>query len=214
MGLLDAIDRVLGTRIGLLVNDPRAAVNALESDARAFNQASLLATQAERNANRGLPVTPEQLAAKRYIDQKNEDLAMGFAGTTSIGKPIYYHGTNKDFTNFANRLTYFTKDPAQASSYAGTIGANVRPVNIDIKKTYAGGDIDKILETVKKSDDYYPWTLSKVKQFLEVRSPAAFELKSVQRALKKLGYDSFSEIEGGVEQIGVFSPKVAKSIFE
>lgn len=85
MGLLDAIDRVLGTRIGLLVNDPRAAINALESDARAFNQTSLLATQAERNANRGLPVTPEQLAAKRYIDQKNEELAMGFAGTT-IGK--------------------------------------------------------------------------------------------------------------------------------
>lgn len=88
MGLLDAIDRVLGTRIGLLVNDPRAAINALESDARAFNQASLLATQAERNANRGLPVTPEQLAAKQYIDQKNEEMAMGFAGTTSVGKSM------------------------------------------------------------------------------------------------------------------------------
>lgn len=86
MGLLDAIDRVLGTRIGLLVNDPRAAINALESDARAFNQASLLATQAERNANRGLPVTPEQLEAKRYIDRKNEDLAMGFAGTVLPGQ--------------------------------------------------------------------------------------------------------------------------------
>lgn len=84
MGLLDAIDRVLGTRIGLLVSDPRAAVNALESDATAFNQASLLATQAERNAARGLPVSPEQLAAKQYIDRKNEDLAMGFAGTTKL----------------------------------------------------------------------------------------------------------------------------------
>ena len=138
MGLLDAIDRVLGTRIGLLVSDPRAAINALESDARAFNQASLLATQAERNAARGLPVSPEQLAAKRYIDQKNEDLAMGFAGTTNVGKPTYYHGTNKDFQNFVNRLTYFTQDPMQASSYAGTVGANVRPVNLEIKKTYTG----------------------------------------------------------------------------
>lgn len=214
MGLLDAIDRVLGTRMGLLVSDPRAAVNALESDARAFNQASLLATQAERNAAKGLPVSPEQLAAKQYIDRKNEDLAMGFAGTTNVGKPIYYHGTNKDFQNFVNRLTYFTQDPMQASSYAGTVGANVRPVNLEIKKTYTGGDIDKILETVKKSDDYYPFTLSKVKQFLENRSPAAFEIKSVQKALKKLGYDSFSEIEGGVEQVGVFNPKNVKSIFE
>ena len=214
MGLLDAIDKVLGTRMGLLVSDPRAAINALESDARAFNQASLLATQAERNAARGLPVSPEQLAAKQYIDRKNEEMALGFAGTTNVGKPTYYHGTNKDFQNFVNRLTYFTQDPMQASSYAGTVGANVRPVNLEIKKTYTGGDIDKILETVKKSDDYYPFTLSKVKQFLENRSPAAFEIKSVQKALKKLGYDSFSEIEGGVEQVGIFNPKNVKSIFE
>ena len=92
MGLLDAIDRVLGTRIGLLVNDPRTAINALESDARAFNQASLLATQAERNAARGFPVSPEQLAAKQYIDRKNEDLAMGFAGTTNPIKGTWYKG--------------------------------------------------------------------------------------------------------------------------
>ena len=80
MGLLDAIDGVLGTRIGLLMNDPRGAMNELESDARAFNQASTLALQAERNAYRGLPVTPEQLAAKQYIDSKYEEFAMGFGG--------------------------------------------------------------------------------------------------------------------------------------
>lgn len=214
MGLLDSIDNLLGTRLGLLVNDPRAAIGQMNQQAGAFNQASLLATQADRNAMRNLPVTPEQLAAKQYVDKVNEDLAMGFAGTTNIGKPIYYHGTNKDFQNFANRLNYFTKDPMQASSYAGTTGANVRPVNLDVNKTYTGGEIDKILEIVKKADDYYPFRLPKVQQFLEERNPAAFGIKSVQKALKKLGYDSFSEIEGGVEQIGVFSPKTVKSIFE
>lgn len=214
MGLLESIDNLLGTRLGLLVNDPRAAMAQMNQQAGAFNQASLLATQAERAGMRGLPITPEQATAKQYVDKVNEDLAMGFAGTTNVGKPTYYHGTNKDFQNFVNRLTYFTQDPMQASSYAGTVGANVRPVNLEIKKTYTGGDIDKILETVKKSDDYYPFTLSKVKQFLENRSPASFEIKSVQKALKKLGYDSFSEIEGGVEQVGVFNPKNVKSIFE
>ena len=104
MGLLDAIDRVLGTRIGLLVNDPRAAVNALESDARAFNQASLLATQAERNAARGLPVSPEQLAAKQYIDRKNEEMAMGFAGTVGSGTRSLPLGDFGEITRFSKPL--------------------------------------------------------------------------------------------------------------
>lgn len=81
-GILDWIDQNLGTRLGLLVNDPRAAIEQMNSQAGAYNQASILATQAERNALRGLPVTPEQAAAKQYVDKATEDVAMGFAGTT------------------------------------------------------------------------------------------------------------------------------------
>lgn len=84
-GILDWIDQNLGTRLGLLVNDPRAAMEQINRQAGAYNQASLLATQAERNALRGLPVTPEQAAAKQYVDKSLEDVAGGFAGTT-IGK--------------------------------------------------------------------------------------------------------------------------------
>jgi hypothetical protein len=153
MGLLDAIDRVLGTRIGLLVNDPRAAINALESDARAFNQASLLATQAERNANRGLPVTPEQLAAKQYIDRKNEELAMGFAGTTS---PIVREGNpiqsavvligDKIFTGRTHT------DALQRALYEGAVrkeaGKLVFPkdveINSDLFMTKDGRIIDRL----------------------------------------------------------------------
>ncbi len=83
-GILDSIDQLLGTRLGLLVNDPKAALAQMNQQAGAFNQASLLATQAERNAMRGRPVTPEQAAAKQYVDKVNEDLAMGFAGTTKL----------------------------------------------------------------------------------------------------------------------------------
>ena len=85
-GILDFIDQNLGTRLGLLVNDPKAAMNQMNQQAGAYNQASLLATQAERNAMRGLPVTPEQAQAKQYVDKKLEDVAMGFAGSTSVGK--------------------------------------------------------------------------------------------------------------------------------
>lgn len=89
-GILDSIDSLLGTRLGLLVSDPRAALSQMNQQAGAFNQASLLATQAERNAMRGRPVTPEQAAARQYVDKVNEDLAMGFAGTTKLpfGKGI------------------------------------------------------------------------------------------------------------------------------
>ena len=85
-GILDFIDQNLGTRLGLLVNNPSAAMQQMNQQAGAYNQASLLATQAERNAMKGLPVTPEQAQAKQYVDKKLEDVAMGFAGSTSVGK--------------------------------------------------------------------------------------------------------------------------------
>lgn len=84
-GLLDWIDQNLGTRLGLLVSNPRAVLSKINEEAGAYNQASILATQAERNALRNLPVTPEQAAAKQYVDKKIEDVAGGFAGTF-IGK--------------------------------------------------------------------------------------------------------------------------------
>jgi hypothetical protein len=90
MGLLDSIDNLLGTRLGLLVNDPRAAIGQMNQQAGAFNQASLLAVQAERNAMNGRPSTPEQLAAKQMIDEYTRDLAMGFAGNIKpVGKTPY-----------------------------------------------------------------------------------------------------------------------------
>lgn len=89
-GILDWIDQNLGTRLGLLVNNPSAAMQQMNQQAGAYNQASILATQAERNAMKGLPVTPEQAAAKQYVDKITEDLAMGFAGNIkAVGKTPY-----------------------------------------------------------------------------------------------------------------------------
>ncbi len=103
-GILDSIDSLLGTRLGLLVSDPRAALAQMNQQAGAFNQASLLATQAERNAMRGLPVTPEQAAARQYVDKVNEDLAMGFAGTVGSAPRSLPLPTMGEITKFSKPL--------------------------------------------------------------------------------------------------------------
>jgi len=92
MGLLDSIDNLLGTRLGLLANDPRAAIGQMNQQAGAFNQASLLAVQAERNAMNGRPSTPEQLAAKQMVDDYTRNLAMGFVGSVNPIKGTWYKG--------------------------------------------------------------------------------------------------------------------------
>lgn len=85
LGFVDRAKQSARANVGLLVSDPKEYFASMEDQARQFNQASLLATQAERNAMRGLPVTPEQASAKQYVDQVTSDLAMGFAGTVTPG---------------------------------------------------------------------------------------------------------------------------------
>lgn len=225
MGLLDAIDRVLGTRIGLLVSDPRAAVNALESDARAFNQASLLATQAERNAARGLPVSPEQLEAKRYIDRKNEELAMGFAGSIT---PKYYHGTTKAISeldpkkSFGNLgVSWVTPDPKFANRYATYGEANVMPLNIKEGKIFDfsnAEDISKLKQKASKQEIYDPIrgriTLDKLVPDNLSGSYFSAEHPQIFNLIKKMGYDSVAVYEDGVRNLGIFNKKNIKSVFE
>ncbi len=85
VGMIDRAKQSAKANVGLLVSDPREYMASLNDQARAFNQASNLATQAKLNEMRGLLVTPEQAAAKEYVDRVNQDLAMGFAGTVTPG---------------------------------------------------------------------------------------------------------------------------------
>jgi hypothetical protein len=81
--MIDRAKQSAKANVGLLVSDPREYMASLNDQARAFNQASDLATQAKLNEMRGLLVTPEQASAKEYVDRVNQDLAMGFAGTVN-----------------------------------------------------------------------------------------------------------------------------------
>lgn len=86
LGLIDRAKQSAKANVGLLVSNPQEYFMSMEDQAREHNRLGALAIQAKRNAARGLPVTQEQAAAKQYIDQKTYDLAMGFAGTTKVGK--------------------------------------------------------------------------------------------------------------------------------
>ena len=92
MGLLDNALQSLKSQyqetkgnLGLLMSDPRQYMSKLNEQAAEYNRLSSLAAKASMNEFRGLPITPEQAAAKEYIDQKQMDLALGFTGSI---KPI------------------------------------------------------------------------------------------------------------------------------
>lgn len=86
LGFVDRAKQSAGANLGLLFSDPREYAATLNDQAREFNRLQSLATQGDLNARRGLPVTQEQLAARRYVDQVTENVAMGFAGSTKVGK--------------------------------------------------------------------------------------------------------------------------------
>ena len=132
------------------------------------------------------------------------------------GKPlVVYHGTDRNFTKFSKKQRglayYFTANPDQAASYAGTKNANVMPVYIKSENLYRGGKESELLEAIKDGDDYYPYSISKIKEWMRDQNPAIFHIPSAIKALKRMGYDGFVEVENGVEQFGVFSPNQIKS---
>lgn len=87
MGILDNAIQALKNQyletkgnVGLLISDPKQYMSGLNQDAAEYNRLSSLALQAERNAYRGLPISQEQAAAKQYIEQQQQDMALGFVG--------------------------------------------------------------------------------------------------------------------------------------
>lgn len=153
-GILDFIDQKLGTQLGLLMSDPRAAIEQMNQQAGAYNQASLLATQAERNALRGLPVTPEQAQAKQYVDKSLEDVAMGFAGST---KPL----TEKQFfSKYAQHVDIKARNEGNPLKNIEKIidEGFKKPFNVNAVPPYRGGepkDITSKLFAPKTGDAIY-----------------------------------------------------------
>lgn len=86
LGFIDRAKQSAKANVGLLVSDPKEYFATMAGEAREFNRLSDLAVQGDLNRMRGLPVTPEQVAAKQYVNSVTENVAMGFAGSTKLGK--------------------------------------------------------------------------------------------------------------------------------
>jgi len=132
------------------------------------------------------------------------------------GRPlVVYHGTDKSFDTFRNKnrglVYYFTPSAINASSYSGSTNSNIIQVYIKSENPYRGGKEEELLEAIKRGDDYYPYSLYNIKEYLYSGNPMPFHLPSTIKALKKMGYDGFVEIESNTEQYGVFSPNQIKS---
>ena len=111
MGLLDNALQSLKSQyqetkgnLGLLMSDPRQYMSKLNEQAAEYNRLSSLAAKASMNEFRGLPITPEQAAAKEYIDQKQMDLALGFAGTVGTAPRKLPLGDFGEITRFTKPL--------------------------------------------------------------------------------------------------------------
>ena len=120
MGLLDNALQSLKSQyqetkgnVGLLMSDPRQYMSKLNEQAAEYNRLSSLAAKASMNEFRGLPITPEQAAAKEYIDQKQMDLALGFTGSI---KPV--GGSN--FKNWFQESKVVDESKAPLTVYTGS----------------------------------------------------------------------------------------------
>jgi hypothetical protein len=120
MGLLDNALQAIKNQyqetkgnVGLLMSDPKQYMSGLNQDAAEYNRLSSLALQAERNAYRGIPVSQEQAAAKQYIDQQQQDMALGFVGNI---KPV----GNKAFQNWFQESKVIDENKLPLTVYTGS----------------------------------------------------------------------------------------------
>jgi hypothetical protein len=164
MGLLDNALQAIKNQyqetkgnVGLLMSDPKQYMSGLNQDAAEYNRLSSLALQAERNAYRGIPVSQEQAAAKQYIDQQQQDMALGFAGTVTKNPTPFNvsHGTNATFSEFMPNMGVTAKHiytaPENYAADAALYGKNVINAVASPKKMIDFSDFDKLDKTTLSS---------------------------------------------------------------
>jgi hypothetical protein len=129
-------------------------MSGLNQDAAEYNRLSSLALQAERNAYRGLPVSQEQAAAKQYIDQQQQDMALGFTGSIkpASAKNINYQ-TDKVLVDI----------PIDKIMHGESImpgGKLTWPGSKELVKEYANKKTDFPPIEVVSSDASIPWMVA------------------------------------------------------
>jgi hypothetical protein len=126
-----------------------------------------------------------------------------------VADAIYF---SKD-KNFANSFVGKAPDPAIAkeAEKMGWVGPNVMPVYLKAENPFDYENLEhvkKVFNLIKPKGDEY---LDKPTRDLSSGDWAVIELKSVQEAIKKAGFDSFYVKENNTKNLGVFDPKQIKS---
>jgi hypothetical protein len=211
MGLLDNALQAIKNQyqetkgnIGLLMSDPKQYMSGLNQDAAEYNRLSSLALQAERNAYRGMPVSQEQAAAKQYIDQQQQDMALAFAA------PIAYHGSPHSFNKFdiakvgtgeGNQAfghgMYFAENKDIAKSYMPNFSERQAEARM-----FGSKDIDDAIRKAREELDYVTRNKAPTATVNEVRQEIA------QLELKKSG----NKGSGALYKVDIPDRKVAKMV--
>jgi|APGre2960657404_1045060.scaffolds.fasta_scaffold00890_2 hypothetical protein len=144
LGFVDRSKQAAKANLGLLYNDPKEYFSTVNDQAKQFNQAQALAAQASQNAYKGLPVTPEQAAARQYVDRVTENMAMGFAGST---KPL-----NNPLNTLERMTPWFVQYPKAGKVVDGlNVGKEVKNMG-SIPASFEKYEIDKGIRSVSMSD--------------------------------------------------------------
>jgi hypothetical protein len=211
MGLLDNALQAIKNQyqetkgnVGLLMSDPKQYMSGLNQDAAEYNRLSSLALQAERNAYRGIPVSQEQAAAKQYIDQQQQDMALAFAA------PIAYHGSPHSFNKFdiakvgtgeGNQAfghgMYFAENKDIAKSYMPNFSERQAEARM-----FGSKDIDDAIRKAREELDYVTRNKAPTATVNEVKQEIA------QLEFKKSGKSG----SGALYKVDIPDRKVAKMV--
>jgi hypothetical protein len=196
MGLLDNALQAIKNQyqetkgnIGLLMSDPRQYMSKLNQEAAEYNRLSSLAAKASMNEFRGLPITPEQAAAKEYIDQKQMDLALGFTGSI---KPL----SNAEKLGFTKDAYHFSKTGADIKEFVPGM-QDLSPFGIGTHVGTKEAALDRFLKTTQTGATY-PLKIKTERQFLNKEgNPFSEEQLSseLRKLAQKIGDDKGIDIE-------------------
>lgn len=104
LGLIDRAKQSARSNVGLLMDNPQEYMRQINESARDINRQDTLAIQGKNAMLSGMQPSPEQIAAMQAMNQRAENLAMGFSGTVGTSPRSLPLGDFGELTRFSKSL--------------------------------------------------------------------------------------------------------------
>jgi hypothetical protein len=154
--------------------------------------------------------------------------ALGKFLEPSVVKDRMYHGTDRDFNEFAKKRlgSFVTPDPEFASDFAienasdplnSHSGANVMPVHVQVKNPFDYDNPAHIKKLKMLAQKYFPGKTHAVHREIanmETEDESNFphvEHPDVQKLIKAAGHDAYHTSEAGRKNLSLYNPSAIKS---